>query len=324
MTEPREPAAPVAVLGECVADAFVTPAPHGAPAHTLGLEVHPGGGPANTAAALAGLGTPTRFLARFADDVFGRAFRARMAASGARLDGCLTAREAATLAVADLDAQGRADYSFHAEGTADWQWTPAELAAATEGPLSCLHTGSLALVRAPGAAAVEELLAAAGRRATVSLDPNVRPLLVDPARYRERLPHWCRAADVLRLSDDDLAHLLPGTRPEQAARTLHGLGVPLVVVTLGGDGVLASLEGRPVHVPSPAVEVVDTVGAGDAFMAGFLHALHDAGALGGRLDGLGHDTLAAALTQGVRVASAVCSVRGPNLPEGGLATVPGP
>jgi fructokinase len=161
---------------------------------------------------------------------------------------------------------------------------------------------------------VEDLLARVVSRVTVSLDPNVRPLLVDPARYRERLPHWCRAADVLRLSDDDLAHLLPGTGPEPAARVLHGHGVPLVVITLGGDGVLASLDGRPLHVPSPPVEVVDTVGAGDAFMAGFLHALHGAGALGGRLDALSEDILGAALTAGVRVASAVCTVRGPNLP----------
>jgi fructokinase len=306
--------APVAVLGECVADAFVTSGAAGAPAHTLHLEVHPGGGPANTAAALAALGTPTRFLARLADDVFGRAFRARMAASGADLTRCVTAAEAATLAVADLDADGRADYSFHAEGAADWQWTPGELAAATDGPLSCLHTGSLALVRPPGAAALEALLERIAPRATVALDPNVRPLLVEPARYRERLPHWCRSADVLRLSDDDLAQLLPGARPEEAARTLHAHGVPLVVVTLGGDGALASLGGRALRVPAPAVDVVDTVGAGDAFMAGFLHALHSAGALGGRLDGLAPETVTAALEAGVRVAARVCTVRGPNLP----------
>ena len=318
MTDSRpRPDAPVAVLGECVADAFVTPAADGAPAHTLHLEVHPGGGPANTAAALAALGTPTRFLARLADDVFGRAFRARMAASGADLTGCVTAGEAATLAVADLDDDGRADYSFHAEGTADWQWTAGELAAATDGPLSCLHTGSLALVREPGAAALEPLLEQIRPRATVSLDPNVRPLLVDPDRYRERLPHWCRSADLLRLSDEDLSHLLPGARPQEAARLLHGHGVPLVVVTLGGDGAFASLGGRPLRVRTPAVDVVDTVGAGDAFMAGFLHALHTAGALGGRLDGLGEATVAAALEAGVHAAARVCAVRGPNLPAPG-------
>jgi fructokinase len=315
MSEPRTRAsAPVAVLGECVADAFVRPVPPAAPAHVLGLEVHPGGGPANTAAALARLGTPTRFLARLSGDVFGRAFRARMTASGADLGGCVTAHEPATLAVADLDADGRADYSFHAEGTADWQWTPAELAAAAEGPLSCLHTGSLALVRQPGGTHLEELLQRVRARATVSIDPNVRPLLVDPARYRERLPHWCRSADVLRLSDDDLAHLLPGSSPAGAAETLHRHGVPLVLITLGEDGVLASTGGRPVHVPSPAVEVADTVGAGDAFMAGFLHALHDAGVLGGRIDALGGGVLTAALESGVRVAAEVCAVRGPDLP----------
>ncbi|MDK1475237.1 carbohydrate kinase [Streptomyces sp. 549] len=324
-----DPQAPVAVLGECVADAFVVPGPADAPAASLGLEVLPGGGPANTAVALARLGTRTRFLGRLSTDVFGRLFREHLRSSGVDLGSSVTAAESSTLAVADLDAEGRADYSFHAEATADWQWTGEELAAATAPGMSCLHTGSLALVRPPGGAAVEDLLASARERATVSLDPNVRPLLVDPAEYRARLPRWCAAADVLRLSDDDLAHLLPGASPEQAADTFHGLGTPLVVITLGPAGVFASLDGHRLRLDAPPTEVVDTVGAGDSFMAGFLHALHHDGALGGRLTGPGspgspdrkgrpggldEGTLHAALTFGLRVAALTCAVRGANPP----------
>lgn len=314
MTVPS--AAPVAVLGECVADAFVTPASTGPSTGTpaMGLEVLPGGGPANTAVALARLGAPTRFLARISPDVFGRLFREHLAKSGVDLDSAVTARESSTLAIADLDADGRADYSFHAEGTADWQWTPRELADAARQPVSCLHTGSLALVRPPGGAYVEELLADVRPRATVSVDPNVRPLLVDPADYRARLPHWCATADILRLSDDDLAHLSPGETPEQAADTFHGHGTRLVVVTLGADGVFASLDGQRLRVAAPATAVVDTVGAGDSFMAGFLHALHRDGALGGRLDALRTDGVEAALRLGVQVAAAVCAVRGADPP----------
>ena len=312
-----EPAAPVAVLGECVADAFTVPAsggPAGPAIPALGLEVLPGGGPANTAVALARLGTPTRFLGRLSTDVFGRLFREHLTASGVDLGAAVEAFEPSTLAVADLDAEGRADYSFHAEGTADWQWTDEELATAAAGPASCLHTGSLALVRPPGGEAVERLLERMRERATVSVDPNVRPALVDPAVYRERLPRWCAVADVLRLSDDDLGHLLPGEGLEAAADTFHGHGVTLVVVTLGPGGVFASLDGTRLRVPAPAVEVVDTVGAGDSFMAGFLHALHTGGALGGRLDGLAADRLEAALATGAAVAAATCSVRGANPP----------
>ncbi|PJE93936.1 carbohydrate kinase [Streptomyces carminius] len=314
------PAPPVAVLGECVADAFTVPADstsgtgNGPDLPTLGLEVLPGGGPANTAVALARLGTPTRFLGRLSQDVFGRLFRAHLTASGVDLGAAVTTGRPATLAVADLDAEGRADYSFHAEGTADWQWTDEELATAAAAPMACLHTGSLALVRPPGSEAVERLLERARERATVSLDPNVRPLLVDPAVYRERLPRWCAAADILRLSDDDLGHLLPGLDPGAAADVFHGHGVRLVVVTLGGDGALASLDGERLRVPAPPVEVVDTVGAGDSFMAGLLHALHTGGALGGRLDGLTPGLLAEALATGAAVAAATCAARGANPP----------
>ncbi|QPP05970.1 carbohydrate kinase [Streptomyces bathyalis] len=314
---PAADAAPVAVLGECVADAFVRPPATEAQTPAIGLDVLPGGGPANTAVALARLATPTRFLGRISGDVFGRLFRDHLSGSGVDLSRTVAAREPSTLAVADVDEDGRADYSFHAENTADFQWTPRELAAASDGPLSCLHTGSLALVRPPGGKAVEDLLSDVRERATVSVDPNVRPLLVDPAAYRSALPRWCAAADILRLSDDDLAHLAPGATPEQAAETFHAQGARLVVVTLGADGVFASLDGERLRAPAPPVTVVDSVGAGDSFMAGFLHSLHGAGALGGRLDGLTPEQVAAALDFGARVAAAVCAVRGANPPWAG-------
>ena len=318
MSAPAPSADPVAVLGECVADAFVTPAPGDPATPAIGLEVLPGGGPANTAVALARLGTPTRFLGRLSSDVFGRLFREHLAKSGVDLSRVVAAREPSTLAVADVDDDGRADYSFHAERTADFQWTAQELADAAQGPVSCLHTGSLGLVQQPGGAAVEDLLADVRERATVSVDPNVRPLLVEPAAYRAALPRWCAVADILRLSDDDLAHLAPaGTTPEQAADTFHADGARLVVITLGADGVFASLDGERLHAAAPAVQVVDSVGAGDSFMAGFLHSLHGAGALGGRLGALRGEQVADALTFGTRVAAAVCAVRGANPPWAG-------
>lgn len=135
----------ITVLGECVADAFAT---DGRPGE-LSLTVHPGGGPANTATALARLGTRTRFLGRLAADPFGALFRDRLAGSGVDLSGCVAAAEPSTLAIAALDAEGRAGYTFHAEGTADFQWQPAELAAVDLTQSVAVHTGSLALVRAP-------------------------------------------------------------------------------------------------------------------------------------------------------------------------------
>ncbi|MDX3242449.1 carbohydrate kinase [Streptomyces sp. ME18-1-4] len=301
----------ITVLGECVADAFTEPADA---SNELALRVLPGGGPANTAVSLARLGTPARFLARLSGDVFGRLFRAHLDASGVDLSYAVAATEPSTLAVAELDADGQAQFSFHAQNTADWQWTAEELARVDLSESACVHTGSLALVREPGGPVVEEFLAAAAPRATVSIDPNVRPLLVRPEVYRARLAHWCALADILRLSEDDLALLLPGVSPEEACDSWHAAGARLVVITRGADGALASLDGERVQVPAVATRVVDTVGAGDSFTAGLLHRLGARGLLGGRLTELRLDDVAEACRFGARVAALTCSVAGPNPP----------
>ncbi|WP_225835758.1 carbohydrate kinase [Streptomyces sp. NK08204] len=301
----------ITVLGECVADAFVEPA---STATQLALRVLPGGGPANTAVALARLGTPARLLARLSGDVFGRLFGAHLEASGVDLSYAVPAAEPSTLAVAELDAKGQATFSFHAQATADWQWTDEELARVDLSETACVHTGSLALVLEPGAAVVEEFLAAASTWATISIDPNVRPLLVHPEVYRARLQRWCRLADVLRLSEDDLELLLPGTPPEQACDTWHAAGARLVVITRGADGALVSLDGERLQVPAVATRVVDTVGAGDSFTAGLLHHLGAHGLLGGRLTDLRLDEVAEAAAFAIQVAALTCSVAGPNPP----------
>ncbi|MEV6020344.1 MULTISPECIES: carbohydrate kinase [unclassified Streptomyces] len=301
----------ITVLGECVADAFTEPTNA---SNELALRVLPGGGPANTAVALARLGTSARFLARLSADVFGRMFRAHLEASGVDLSYAVAAAEPSTLAVAELDATGQAAFSFHAHHTADWQWTPGELAGVDLTETACVHTGSLALVSEPGAGAIEGFLAAASPRATISIDPNVRPLLVDPEVYRAKLARWCGLADILRLSEDDLKLLLPGTPPEQACDLWHAAGARLVVITLGADGALASLDGRRLLVSGAPARVVDTVGAGDSFTAGLLHHLGARGLLGGRLDALGLDDVAEACRFATRVAALTCSVAGPNPP----------
>ncbi|MFG2025290.1 carbohydrate kinase [Streptomyces sp. NPDC048825] len=301
----------ITVLGECVADAFAEPA---SASNELALRVLPGGGPANTAVALARLGTPARFLARLSGDVFGRLFRAHLEASGVDLSCAVQAAEPSTLAVAELDSQGQAAFSFHAQNTADWQWTDEELARVDLSETACVHTGSLALVREPGAAVVEDFLATAASRASISIDPNVRPLLVHPEIYRARLAHWCALADVLRLSEDDLELLLPGTPPEQACDIWHTAGARLVVITRGAEGAMASLDGERIQVPAVPTNVVDTVGAGDSFTAGLLHHLGARGLLGGRLTELRLDDVAEACRFAVRVAALTCSVAGPNPP----------
>jgi fructokinase len=125
------------------------------------------------------------------------------------------------------------------------------------GDTVAVHTGSLALIRRPGGRHIEDYLATAREHATVSIDPNVRPLLVPPAAYRQRLHHWCALADILRLSEDDLALLLPGATPEQACDTWHAAVARLVIITLGGRGASPpstahASPSRPKTPPTPA------------------------------------------------------------------------
>ncbi|MFC4589137.1 carbohydrate kinase family protein [Sphaerisporangium corydalis] len=297
----------IAVIGEAVADAFVIPGEG-----MLDLQVRPGGGPVNTAVALGRLGTPTRFLGRLSDDTLGRLIRDHLTGSGVDLSACVTATRRATLAITALDAAGRASYDFYTEGTADWFWTDEELTERAPYDACCVHAGSLALVLEPGGPRVERLLETMRARATISIDPNVRTALVPPATYREALPRWARIADILRLSDEDLAHL--GLSADEACDTWHELGVRLVVVTRGAEDVLASLDGLRITVPAVQVAAVDTVGAGDTFTAGLLHVLRERGRLGGRLDTLTAADIESAIHFATRAAAETCKVPGANPP----------
>jgi fructokinase len=316
----RATAPVIAVVGEVVADAVLPPG--GIADGAARLTVHPGGGPANTALALARLGSTARFAGRLSTGSLGRLCRDRLVGSGVDLSASVDVPEPATLAIARLSESGAAQYEFYTDGTADWGWSEAELARLLDPSLGpapvAVHTGSLALALAPSGPAIEGLLAAGRPRATTSIDPNLRTLLVPVQRYRDAIERWAGLADIVRLSGDDLAELWPGLDPPNAASRLHGFGAGLVVITLGGDGVVASLRtpggDEHVAVPPVPVDLVDTVGAGDSFQAGLLHHLAAAGALGGRLAALDVGTLRAALQFASRVAAITCSRPGADPP----------
>ena len=302
----------VAVVGEAVADALVEPVPADG---CLALRVRPGGGPANTAVALSRLGTPTRFVGRLSRGVFGGLLLAYLERSGVDVSGCVRTAEQATLAIASVDDVGQASYDFYADHTADWHWDAAELAARYPHDAVCVHAGSLALVRDPGGPLIERMLRALRAQSTISIDPNVRPNLVPASAYRAQLPAWTGLADVLRLSDEDLAHLLPGVTVEEACERWHADGVRLVVVTRGAAGAVASLDGQVVAVPAEPVALVDTVGAGDAFTGALLHWLWRHGKLGSRLDGVRIDDVRHGLTFAARVAALTCAASGADPPR---------
>jgi fructokinase len=308
----------IAVVGEVVADAVLPP--DGIVDGAAHLTVHPGGGPANFAVAVSRLGSTARFAGRLSTGALGALCRAKLEASGVDLSASEDASEPATLAIAKLDESGAASYEFYTAGTADWAWTDETLAPLVDGPFPdddrpvAIHTGTLALALQPSGRVIENLLFRARAQLTVSIDPNLRTLLVPVETYRGVIDRWAALSDILRLSEDDLDQLWPGWTPEDSAAHLHELGVPLVVVSLGANGAFASLRGEPVRVPIAPTQLVDTVGAGDSFHGGMLHHLAEAGHLGGRLDTLDLDALTESLTFASKVSAITCSRAGANPP----------
>jgi fructokinase len=310
----------IEVLGEVVVD-LVEQSP--------GLyRAHPGGSPLNVAVGLGRLGRPTALRARIGADAFGPVFRRHLAASGVDGRGLVAASQPSTLAVASLDADGVASYDFWLQGSADWQWTPAELAAPLGGDVLALHTGSLALEVEPGASLIVDLLRRERERGqvTISYDPNVRlARRGDPAAGRARVEDVVRLAGVVKASADDLDWLYPGAGPQEVARRWLELGPGLVVITLGAAGAYGATAGGVTQQrPARPVTVVDTVGAGDAFTAGLLDGLAAAGALGAggapgtgghtALAGLGAAQLARLLDRAGLVAALTCARAGADPP----------
>ncbi|MCE0763408.1 carbohydrate kinase [Pseudonocardia kujensis] len=302
----------IAVAGEALVD--VVPAP--AEGY---FEFAPGGSPANVAVGLARLGVGARMLARLGSDFLGRRLRAHLGGNGVDLSHVVDAPEQSSLALVEVGPDGVADYDFRITGTSDWQWTPDELAGALDG-IVALHSGSLALTVEPGAPVLRELMAKAAGSATVSYDPNCRPRLMgDPAEVLRGVHEMLAVADVVKVSDEDLRWLLPDVPPGEVLDDWAGRGPALVAVTLGGDGVLAATaKGIRTSMPGRAVEVVDTVGAGDSFSAALLAALHARDLLGparrGALRGLSALTLDEVLEECVTAASITCSRRGAQPP----------
>ena len=259
-------AAVITVCGEMVADLIEQ--------SDGTLRPVPGGSPANTALACARLGAEVEFLGRFGNDVFGERARARLRDNGVGLHASVDAPEPSTLAVATTNPGGHATYAFWTSGTADWQWTDEELAAAPLRGSRAVHTASVASWTPPGAEPIIAMLARARDiGCLVSYDPNIRPALVraeSPALIRAALG----TAHVVKVSDEDVVALHPGTDPIESARAWLDLGPSLVVVTAGSEGARAMRQGQDdVVVPSADVTVADTIGAGDTFTAGLLTSL---------------------------------------------------
>lgn len=236
----------------------------------------PGGAPANVAAGLARLGTPSWYAGALGGDGFARIIEERLVSAGAELGLCARSPLPTALAVADPGPEGTS-YHFHLQDTATFRMADR---GADAGRFGAVYVGGLAAVVDPAADAVAATARAGAERSVLVVDPNVREdRTLDPELGARRLRDLCSLAHVIKASDEDLVRLWPGTDPDGTCRALAGEG-RLVVLTRGSRGSTAyARSGEPVSVPAVPVEVVNTIGAGDAFMAGVLSWLSASGTL---------------------------------------------
>ena len=273
------------------------------------------GGPMNSAVALGKLGGDTHFLGRISRDAFGRQLRQHILEANVKLDLSTESSQATSIAVVSLDELGVASYTFHFHDTANFGWQIDDLPELSSD--DWLHIASLSCIVSPGAEVLLDWMRDV--RAGVSYDINVRPTVItDPDEYWSKVQPWLRAVGrrggIVKASDEDIKFLAEaaGNGAAQEASDpveLAGLwveqyGLGLAVITLGpGGGVAIEPGGNITRVPGFPTKVVDTVGAGDTFMAGFLDGWV-------KLE----LSLEASLERGAAAASIVCARRGAQPP----------
>lgn len=275
---------------------------------------HPGGSPMNVAIGLARLGRGVDLLTWFGRDDRGAAIAEHLAASGVAVVPGSDGAERTPVAKATIGADGAASYEFDVSYAIPSPWS------APPAPPLVVHTGSIATAIAPGSEDIPHILSAHRPTATITYDPNLRPSLMPPAEQtRPLVENLVGLSDVVKVSDEDLAWLVPDADPLDTAAAWLALGPSAVVVTQGGSGAVAlTATGLRVEVAAPKVQVADTVGAGDSFMGGLIDGLWSAGLLGGErrtaLHGADESAWRTVLERCVRIAAITVSRAGANPP----------
>jgi fructokinase len=264
-----------------------------------------GGGPANTAKAVARLGYATYFLGGISSDVYGNMIEEELSDSGVDLSLVYRGDKSTALAIATINKQGLATYDFELEGTAsfafDVSWLPS-------GEPDAIHIGSVATLIEPGA--TELLKWVSSKSAPVIFDPNVRPSIQGNRKiYRAAVERWVDVATIVKLSEDDLSFLY-GDKSDEVISSWLSRGVSIIVVTRAEQGLRAYSNGPVIEVPAVRVNLVDSVGAGDTIGAVLVE-----GVLVHGIAGMVGDTLKSVLERAAKAAAITCSRAGANPPS---------
>jgi fructokinase len=233
-----------------------------------------GGGPANTAKALARVGVDTQFIDGISTDDYGLMIKDELLTSGIKLDYVKYSDKPTCLAKVSLDKKGSASYEFVIEGTATFDFSQHWLPNPVELKPSLLYTGTLATIIEPGASELFTWAQSVAKSAPIVFDPNIRAAVVsDHKIYLSQVERWVAISSAVKVSKDDLNWLYPSLEIDQVVNNWLTLGALLVVVTFGDQGLAAYRLGEKIKVDAIKVEVVDTVGAGDTVGAILVEAI---------------------------------------------------
>lgn len=271
---------------------------------------HVGGGPANTAKALARLGHDVHFIDGISTDEYGQMSRKELLDDEVKLDLALTSEKPTCRAIVSLDSNGSASYEFEIAGTATFDFDLKWLPDPSQYKPNVLHIGTLVTVIQPSADVLYDWALQVAEFAPIVFDPNVRSVVMsDRDQYEASVEKWAAISSVIKVSNDDLAWLFPDKTIDEVANRWVEDGAALVVVTRGGDGLVGyTSEGR-VEVPGEKITVVDTVGAGDTVGAIIVEAMIEQGILN-----LTGDNLRTVLARAAKAAGITCSRAGAQPP----------
>ena len=271
---------------------------------------HVGGGPANTAKALARLGRDVQFIDGISTDEYGVAARKELLDDEVKLDLALTSDKPTCLAVVTLDANGAASYEFKIDGTATFDFDVKWLPDPSRYKPQVLHIGTLVTIIQPGADVLYDWAMQVAEFAPIVFDPNIRPSVMgDRDLYQAAVEKWAALSSVIKVSDDDMAWLYPGQNYGDVAQRWIKDGAALVVITRGSQGIVGITVDGSVEVDGAKTDVVDTVGAGDTVGAIIIEAMVDKGILA-----LTGDVLEVTLHRAAVAAGITCSRKGAQPP----------
>jgi fructokinase len=270
-----------------------------------------GGGPANTAKALAKLGVKSYFIDGVSKDEYGQMAKAELLSANVRLDYAQYSNKPTCTAKVTLSKSGSASYEFVIEGTATFDFSASWLPDPQKIKPSLLHIGTLATIIEPGASVLFKWAQSVAQVAPIVFDPNIRPaVLGNRDEYVKQVEKWVPISSAVKVSDEDLNWLYPGKAINEIVNEWLEVGVELVVVTLGDKGVTTYRKSEEISVDAVKVDVADTVGAGDTVGAVLVEAIVDNG-----LDRLTGEVLKTMLNRAVKAAAITVSRTGANPPS---------